>query len=109
MLKALSKFSKAHFQREEMLQRACGFPEASPHKEHHTRLINDLNAFIHSLSRMEHGKLDAATVTERLRDTKRFMTHWLIAHILGEDMKLKPYVLAMRDKGCTMPPLASAA
>ncbi len=109
MLEALKEFSRKHFEREESLQKACNFAEGAEHHQKHEKLIADLEAYIDGLSEIRHGNLAAEEIEKRLRDTKRFMTRWLIAHILGEDMKMKPYVIAMRGRAREMSPLGAMA
>jgi len=105
MMKALLDFGEEHFRREEMLQEAAGYPEAAAHRRVHDHLLEDLRRYIASLSSVSCADLTPEQCRERMHETKRFLTRWLIAHILGEDVKLRPYVDGMGSTAATMKPL----
>lgn len=103
LLKALLDFGEKHFQREEMLQKAAGFPENESHRRIHDQLLNDLRAYIADLSNVSCQDLTPEQCHKRIHETKRFLTRWLIAHILGEDTKMRPYVERMQPVATAMP------
>ncbi len=109
MMKALLDFADKHFRREEALQQASGYPDAPAHMEKHRKLILDLENYITNLSTISCAELTPEQCRERLHETKRFLTRWLIAHILGEDVKLRPYAMKMTPLASTMTQLRKSA
>jgi len=109
MMTTLLDFAEKHFEREEALQKISGYPDAPAHKEKHARLINDLKVYISNVSSTNCAELTPQQCKERLQETKRFLTRWLIAHILGEDVKLRPYALQMSPLASTMTTLRKSA
>lgn len=96
MLKALYDFGEKHFRREEMLQQEAGYPDFEAHRRVHEQLLADLRDYITNLSGLSCQDLTPEQCQTRIHETKRFLTRWLIAHILGEDTKLRPWVERMR-------------
>jgi hemerythrin len=105
MMKALADFGAEHFRREELLQEAAGYPAALEHRRIHEKLLADLRQYIMGLSDLSCADLSPAECRERMHETKRFLTRWLIEHILGEDVKLRPYVEDMERQAANLAPL----
>ncbi len=105
MMGALQDFAQKHFEREEALQQASGYPGFEEHRQVHARLLDDLRNYIENLSSFSCADLTPEQCKERMHEMKRFLTRWLIAHILGEDVKLRPHVQKMRPVADAMTPL----
>lgn len=103
----LKLFAEQHFKREEALQIAAEYPDHDLHVSLHKELIDDLVNNIRHLS--ENSRFSDENNGQYLKDAKRFMTRWLISHIINEDAKMKPYVSAMRWKADSMQPIALMA
>ncbi|MEI7606668.1 MAG: bacteriohemerythrin [Rhodospirillaceae bacterium] len=89
IIKALYKYSDIHFQREEKLQLAVGFPYHDAHKKRHSDLLKELHKagaeVLNGLSKKGHGLFSA------------FLRSWLIDHVMERDTMMLPYVNEMRN------------
>lgn len=86
-LEELVAYTKYHFEREEQLMEANGYPDFANHKREHEAMIAKVGDFL-----AEYEKDREATV-ERLTE---FLKTWLINHIQGTDQKYSPY---LKSKG----------
>ncbi|QNT70591.1 bacteriohemerythrin [Defluviicoccus vanus] len=80
----LVQYTAEHFTREEMLMRLSGYPGYKAHRHIHDNLrqrVADLYT--------EYRRVPA---TFDVQEFYQFLADWLLMHILGEDMKIKPYV-----------------
>lgn len=85
LLDELSKYAKSHFEREELLAKAVGYPKADQLHLSHNLLTDQMNTFRHGLG--DSWKQESVTAfTTFLRD-------WLINHVIKEDMLMKPWLL----------------
>jgi len=104
ILARLDAYARIHFEREERLQAAAGFPYASAHHRRHADLARQLDAM-----RAECGKAVAPqemlTFQNRLGD---FLHQWLVDHIVKADILMKPFVAKMQLHAGGIPPLAEA-
>lgn len=84
VLSELVEYTLAHFEREEALMRDAQYPGLAAH------------ARLHEVLRAQATHLRERYLTDpRAFDMERFylfVSDWLTMHILGEDMKLKPWV-----------------
>lgn len=80
----LVEYTSTHFTREEMLMRLSGYPEYKAHRKLHKALRERVADFYTEFRR--------APQVFDIQRFYRFLTDWLAMHILGEDMKIKPYV-----------------
>lgn len=80
----LVQYTATHFTREEMLMRLSGYPGYKLHQKIHDALRNRV-ADLYAEFRRAPGTFD-------VQQFYRFLAEWLTMHILGEDMKIKPYV-----------------
>ena len=104
-LKVIKLFATEHFRREEKLQQAVGFPDHDKHKGIHANLI-DLLMFNTKRILIDYSSNDSGeSIERRFQAIEKFMHKWLIQHIQIQDMKMKPYVSAMRERADTMSPL----
>lgn len=84
VLDELAVYGKSHFEREELVANAVGFPKVHLLHESHSALTQQLKKFREEL--VSNWTLtDAAAFTTFLRD-------WLIQHLIKEDMQLKPWL-----------------
>ncbi|MFO1127919.1 MAG: bacteriohemerythrin [Rhodospirillales bacterium] len=84
VLDELVDYTRTHFRREEMLMRRSGYPDYAAH----CRLHEVLTAQVASQQSRFHCDPQAFDVGRFYR----FLGDWLTMHILGEDMKLKPWI-----------------
>jgi len=83
-LDELARYSNTHFEREELIARAVGYPTVEQLHDSHTKLVETLNTF-------------RSEVTEAWTDASfnRFGTYlrnWLIQHVIKEDLPMKPWL-----------------
>jgi len=84
-LDELARYSNTHFEREELIARAVGYPTVEQLHDSHTKLVETLNTF-------------RSEVTEAWTDASfnRFGTYlrnWLIQHVIKEDLPMKPWLI----------------
>ena len=89
-IEALDAYVNYHFDREEILMDACGYPDRENHKIEHRKLQNQMEAF--SRSYASHPQLFD------LADFMGFLTGWLKGHILRSDMAYIPYIESRVEK-----------
>jgi len=87
-LARLIEYTDFHFKREERLQRQIAYPGHEDHAVQHIALKKQLAEIVREVETLATAaRRDPATV-ERVAILSR---EWLINHILGEDLKMKPY------------------
>ena len=86
LLERMLCYTKTHFQHEEQLMRACGYPDYENHKALHDQMQRRI-AGLHANSNLVTGF-----------DLMRFLKEWWINHIRGEDQCYVPYLSAMTQK-----------
>lgn len=101
-LTQLRDFAVKHFEREEMLQRASGYPLHAGHCALHRDLLVQLDQFVAAMM------AQSADAGELLRPLRSFLFRWLLSHIMDHDMSMRPYVEAMTDTAKTFVPLRAA-
>lgn len=94
IVQSLKHYVRTHFEREEDLQRRIGFAEANAHHDQHQTLIDRLENMIDRFISVEHG--DYAAVQLELA---KILRDWLVDHIVGEDLKMKPLIQKFRTNG----------
>lgn len=83
-LKVLVDYTHTHFAREEALMERSGYPDIEAHRAIHRRLAAAMEE--HRATFLdEPDAFDMAAFYD-------FVSDWLLHHVLGEDMKLKPYL-----------------
>ena len=93
LLDQMVKYTMSHFQREEQIMQACGYPDLENHKEEHDKMRRRTLALRTNL------KLVTA------HDLLSFLKEWFIKHIQAEDKCYVPYVsVAARQKTSTAAP-----
>ena len=88
-LRDLTDLCREHFDREERLQHAVGFPETDSHRTAHEMLMKRLDAVLaHFTDGCDEVR---AGIVRTLGDS---LATWLVSHIVNSDMEFKPYVMA---------------
>lgn len=83
VLETLIYYARFHFQREEKVMEACGFPGLAFHHEEHA----SFDRFVRGLREQFTG----VATTRMARDLHDYLLQWLIHHVLIQDMAYKPY------------------
>ncbi len=76
-------YTEYHFEREELLMAAVHYPHLMHHKSQHQELIQALHDFHEQIKQRKHVKIS---------EISAFFKHWLIDHVIKEDLQLKPYI-----------------
>ena len=84
LLDELSRYAKSHFEREELIARAVGYPKADQLNLSHNLLTDQMTRFRDNLG----DTWTQASVTE----FTAFLRDWLINHVIKEDMLMKPWL-----------------
>lgn len=79
----LIDYARFHFEAEERLMLACGYPDFADHQAEHRRLMDDIQAL-----RRRSG--NAATTRAEII---AILTKWAMRHIIGKDLAYRPYVV----------------
>ena len=86
-LQELVDYTKYHFEREEKLMLANGYPDFEPHKRQHEAMIAKVNGFLEAYEKDREGTIDELT---------QFLKSWLIQHIAGTDQQYSEH---LRSRG----------
>lgn len=84
VLDALIAYTRFHFDREERVMAACGYPELDTHRQEHAELTAEVIAL---LDRFES---DPTAISHR--EMLGFLTDWLNHHILLQDKAYRAFV-----------------
>lgn len=82
--RALSRYMRVHFAREEHAMRAADYPGLDEHHPQHADFIDEMTDMA---ARFESGGDD-----ELLEELVLYLRDWLINHIMAEDMAYKPFL-----------------
>lgn len=85
VLAALAHYGALHFEREELVAKAVGYPQADQLHVSHTNLVLALDKFKQDVG-------DTWT-PEAVAHFTGFLRDWLIEHVIKEDMLMKPWLL----------------
>ncbi|MBK8174291.1 MAG: hemerythrin family protein [Rhodospirillales bacterium] len=88
-LSELLLYTQTHFRREEQLMELGGYPGLAGHRRAHqqfTAKVAEIVALFHT---------DPQAV--RVHDLYDLMADWLVDHVLGADMQLKPWIAHLAD------------
>lgn len=84
VLDELVNYGKSHFDREEIVAKAIGYPKADQLHVSHTALVENLKKFRDGIGfSWSQTKIDEFT---------SFLRDWLIQHVIKEDMLMKPWL-----------------
>jgi hemerythrin-like metal-binding protein len=118
VLDHLVEYTKTHFSHEESIQQKINYPEHENHKRLHRDLITNLDEIRDKLQSALSGSEEdeAGTDSDELTDDElqdilagdlddddsvsaedlepliKLMRSWLVDHIIGNDLKMKPYL-----------------
>lgn len=117
-LNHLLEYTKSHFAHEEIIQQKIGNPRLAAHKEEHAKLLEEFSKIKASLDEILFADKDqnemasegditddelddllsddspsAVLTRQDLEPLVGLMRHWLVDHIIGSDLKLKPLLL----------------
>jgi hemerythrin len=117
-LNHLLDYTKTHFEHEEAIQKKINYPEISEHKAEHEKLINEFSDIkarldkILLLDESDEEPLGEGNITDdeindllsddvpdqslSIKDLEPLiglMRHWLVDHIIGRDLKMKPLLI----------------
>lgn len=106
--KRLAEFAMRHFEREERLQRACGFPNQQDHHEQHHDLLDQLARFSELAESAHEADVSQGKREQMQRKMQSFLYRWLLSHILAHDVKMRPFIAAMTETAATLAPLRAA-
>ena len=92
ILDRLNAYARVHFQREERLQVAAHFANASAHGRYHESVIRDLDAIRAECNRKT-GTRQSMAFQQRM---SALLNEWLIDHIMRSDALMKPFIAEMQ-------------
>lgn len=84
VLDALLDYTDYHFAREELLMRACGYPDIEAHARTHATL----RAQVHDIR----NRYQRNPESIHAREVLAFLKNWLAAHIVGRDKLYAPFM-----------------
>jgi len=85
LLDELARYGKAHFEREELIARAVGYPKAEQLHISHEQLVAKLVEFC--------GEMDTVWTEQSIAAFTGFLRDWLLNHVIKEDMLMKPWLI----------------
>ena len=85
VLDELGAYGKTHFEREELVAKAAGYPKADQLHESHSKLVADLARFKDGIG--DTWNEDAST------QFTSYLRGWLIEHVIKEDLPMKPWLV----------------
>lgn len=80
----LAHYGKQHFEREELLASAVGYPKADQLHVSHEALVASLEKFRESVGEQ--------WTSEAAEQFTTFLRDWLIQHVIKEDLLMKPWI-----------------
>ena len=87
VLTALRGYVVYHFATEERLMAASGYPDADSHRQSHHWLGEQVHAMVRDFTERP-SSVSAVELFE-------FLSDWLIHHIRGEDLAMRPWLAAL--------------
>ncbi len=87
-LEQLVEYTNAHFKREESIMLLTNYPRYMQHKQQHQLLIQELDDIQKKLQERGGGEFSDGECAE----LAKLFRHWLIDHLVKEDMLLKPWL-----------------
>lgn len=82
-LDELVSYTKFHFQREEDLMQAHGYPDFPSHKAQHEAMIAEVGRVLQAYEKDRGGTIEGLC---------QYLKQWLIRHIAGTDQLYAPYL-----------------
>jgi hemerythrin-like metal-binding protein len=87
-LKALLSYGRAHFAREEKIQKESMYPECERHSAEHKMLIGQVTSMARAYFVDKTMPIDKAAIDYM----RKFLAHWLLDHIRKFDTTMKPWI-----------------
>lgn len=100
VLNALKFYADTHFSREERLQRLADYPVAPAHRAQHRELMATLEEII-----ARARSITAGSAPEIVDELGTLLRHWLLDHMIMEDLRMKPYAHLMKGHAGALPAL----
>jgi len=88
ILSELLKYSSQHLAYEENLLMSLEYPECIEHKELHKEYVDTMSEY--TIDAISNKSIDTSIFL-------KFLKYWWTEHILKEDMKFKPFLLAIQQ------------
>jgi hemerythrin len=83
-LSELLLYTQTHFRREEKLMELGGYPGLEGHRRAHRKFTGQVAEIA--------ARFRANPKPFRVHDAHQILAQWLVDHVLGADMEIKPYV-----------------
>ncbi len=87
-LEQLVEYTHAHFKREESIMLLMNYPRYYQHKQQHQLLIQELG----DIQQKIQAKGEEEFSDEECASLAQLFRHWLLDHLVKEDMQMKPYL-----------------
>jgi len=84
IIRDLVRYTEYHFESEERLMRLSRYPDTDAHVRIHRDIRRRMVSF--------EQKFQEDPIQSNLEPLRSFLSNWLTTHILGEDMKYRPYM-----------------
>lgn len=88
-LSELLLYTQTHFRREERLMELGNYPGLQVHRRYHQQFTNQVAEAMANF-RAHPGEF-------RVHDIYQLLANWLVDHVLGEDMKIRPFVAHLEE------------
>ncbi|CAA7611715.1 conserved hypothetical protein [Candidatus Terasakiella magnetica] len=87
----LLDYTRYHFAEEEKILAACGYPDLEEHRRTHRDMVGEVAA-MESRTLTQPGSVSPSEMLD-------FLSRWLMQHIIGKDLRYRPYAEGHLDIG----------
>jgi hemerythrin len=88
-LSELLLYTQTHFRREERLMELGGYPGLEIHRRYHRQFTDKVAEAL--------AQFHANSANFRVHNIYKLLANWLVDHVLGEDMKIRPFVADLAE------------
>ncbi len=88
-LSELLLYTQTHFRREERLMELGNYPGLDAHRRYHREFTDKVTEAM--------AQFRANSTNFRANNIYKLLANWLVDHVLGEDMKIRPFVAALAE------------
>ena len=88
-LSELLLYTQTHFRREEKLMQLGNYPGLESHRRYHRCFTEKVAEAM--------ANFRASPTRFRVHDIYELLANWLVDHVLGEDMKIRPFVSHLEE------------
>lgn len=88
-LSELLLYTQTHFRREEKLMELGNYPGLERHRQYHRFFTEKVAETM--------ARFRASPRGFRVHEVYELLANWLIDHVLGEDMKIRPYIAHLEE------------